>query len=488
MSRFAGATRPGEIGPKGAERPLTGSSGATASRGGARAGAVILGVAVLLATGCSAGFGSTETTPRPPGSPSVSARSVPTESSPAVDEAADAAADSAASERSESSKEAASKSAREALAAMSLEDKVGQLFFAVVYGSHAGSSSKENRARYGVATPAEVVAKYRPGGVILFPWAGNVSDARQVAALTTGLRRASRKTPLVIGVDQENGTVSRLGSVITKLPGAGAIGATGDPVNARDAARVTGKELRALGILLDFAPVADVNVDPGNPVIGPRAYGSDPRKVAVMVGAAVDGFHAAGVASVAKHFPGHGDTAVDSHTGLPVIKHSKAQWRRLDAPPFREAIEHGVDAIMTAHVVMPELDPSGDPATLSRPILTGLLRGELGFDGVITTDALGMAGVREKYGDAEVAVRAILAGADVLLMPPDLPKAYHAVLRAVESGRISEKRLDESVLRILRLKQARGVFGTARTDPRAVRSAANLKIAKRLAGKVAAKS
>ncbi len=376
--------------------------------------------------------------------------------------------------------------AQEALAAMSLEDKVGQLFFAVVYGSNAGSSSNENRARYGVATPAEVVAKYRPGGVILFPWAGNVSTARQIAALTTGLRKAS-KTPLVIGVDQENGTVSRLGSVITKLPGAGAIGATGNPANAREAARVTGKELRSLGILLDFAPVADVNINPRNPVIGPRAYGSDPRKVAAMVGAAVDGFHAAGVASVAKHFPGHGDTTVDSHTGLPVIKHSKAQWRRLDAPPFRAAIEHGVDAIMTAHVVMPELDPSGDPATLSKPILTGLLRGELGFDGVITTDALDMAGVREKYGDSEVAVRAILAGVDVLLMPPDLPKAYNAVLKAVKSGRITEKRLDESVLRILLLKQKRGVFKATRTDPSAVRSAEHLKIAKRLTGRVAAK-
>jgi beta-N-acetylhexosaminidase len=372
-----------------------------------------------------------------------------------------------------------------AVAAMTDEDKIGQLLVAVVYGRRADSSSKENQARYGVDTPAEVVEKYRPGGVILFNWAGNVSNAKQVAALTTGLRKASG-TPLMIGVDQENGIVSRLSPLITELPGALAIGSTGDPRNARDSARVTGEELKALGISVDFAPVADVNINPHNPVIGPRAYGSDPQKVAAMVGAAVDGFHAAGVATVAKHFPGHGDTSVDSHTGLPVIKHSMAQWEKLDAPPFREAIKQGVDAIMTAHVVMPKLDPSGDPATLSHKILTGLLRDKLGFDGVVTTDALDMAGVRKKYGDAEVAVRSILAGADVLLMPPDYPAAYKALLKAVETGRITEQRLDESVLRILRLKKARGVFGPIETDPGALKSSEHLRVAKRL--KAAARS
>ncbi|MGI5486129.1 beta-N-acetylhexosaminidase [Microtetraspora malaysiensis] len=366
------------------------------------------------------------------------------------------------------------------LARMSVEEKVGQLFMPVVYGSHADAAHQENSARFGAGSPVQVVKKYHPGGVIMFPWAGNVSDARQLAALTTGLRAASR-VPLMIGVDQENGTVSPLSAIVTKLPGAMAIGATGDPANARAAARLTGTELRALGITMDFAPVADVNINPRNPVIGPRAYGSDPGKVATMVGAAVDGFHAAGIASTAKHFPGHGDTSTDSHTGLPVISHTKAQWRKLDAPPFREAIAHGVDAIMSAHVVMPKLDPSGDPATLSRTILTGLLRDELGFNGVISTDALNMAGVREKYGDAEVAVRAVLAGADVLLMPPDMPKAYGAVLAAVKSGRISAARLDASVTRILRLKAKRGMFGKVTTDPAAVRSAAHLSAARRLA-------
>ncbi|MGW4423579.1 glycoside hydrolase family 3 N-terminal domain-containing protein [Streptosporangium sp. NPDC004631] len=347
------------------------------------------------------------------------------------------------------------------LARMSVEEKVGQLFMPVLYGPAADTSSGENQARFGVDTPAKAVAKYRPGGVILFPWADNVKNVRQVVALTNGLQEASPEIPLLIGADQENGRVSRLAPLVTDLPGASTIGAVGDPSLARKAARVTGVELRALGVNLDFAPVADVNINPRNPVIGPRAYGSDPRKVASMVAAAVKGFHDAGVASTAKHFPGHGDTNVDSHTGLPVIRHSRSQWEKLDAPPFAAAIGGNIDAIMSAHVVMPRLDPSGDPATLSKPILTGLLRQRLGFDGVVSTDALDMAGVRKKYGDGQVAVRAVQAGVDLLLMPPDYPKAYQAVLAAVRSGKISTGRLDQSVRRLLKLKAARGLLRRA---------------------------
>ncbi|MFI9572141.1 glycoside hydrolase family 3 protein [Microbispora rosea] len=427
-------------------------------------------LAALLVTGCGSGIGAASSAPSPRASAPVSV--VPSSSLPSSPPSPSSSADQPSGSRAERT-----------LAEMSLRDKVAQLFTVVVWGQKAGAASKENQARYGVATPAQVVEKFRPGGVILFDWAGNVSGASQVAALTTGLREAAARSgeaPLMIGVDQENGLVSRLKSIVTTFPGASEIGKTGRTANARDVARATGEELLDLGISLDFAPVADVNINPRNPVIGPRAYGSDPGKVAAMVGAAVDGFHAAGVASVAKHFPGHGDTSVDSHTGLPVITHSKTQWRKLDAPPFREAITHGVDAIMSAHVVMPKLDPSGDPSTLSHRILTGLLREELGFDGVISTDALDMAGVRKKYGDAEVAVRAVLAGADILLMPPNLPKAYDAVLDAVKSGRISERRIDESVLRILRLKEKRGVFGPIRTDPGALKSAAHRRVADRV--------
>jgi beta-N-acetylhexosaminidase len=273
-----------------------------------------------------------------------------------------------------------------------------------------------------------------------------------------------------------------MSALMTPFPGAARIAATKDVKVSRAVARATGEELRALGVNLDFAPVADVNIDPRNPVIGKRAFGDRPAEVSKMVAAAVKGFDDAGVAATAKHFPGHGDTHVDSHTGLPVIDHTRAQWKRLDAPPFKAAIGAGVDAIMSAHIVFPKLDPSGDPATLSKPILTGLLRQELGFDGVISTDALNMAGVREKYGDGEVAVRAVLAGADLLLMPYDLPKAYNAVLSAAKSGRISERRLDESVTRLLTLKQARGLLterpvASAKEAAQVVRSAAHRKLA-----------
>lgn len=345
---------------------------------------------------------------------------------------------------------------------MSVEEKVGQLFMPVLYGATADTEHQENLARYGVGTPAEVIEKYHLGGMILFPGTGNIENARQVAELTAGLRKASPKVPLLIGVDQENGIVSRLKGIITDLPGASVIGQTGDTRNARDAARVTAEELNALGISLDFAPVADVNVNPNNPVIGPRAYGNDPEEVADMVGAAVQGFHDGGVATTVKHFPGHGDTNVDSHTSLPVIDHTRAQWEKLDAPPFKEAIANDVDAIMSAHIVMPALDPSGDPATLSKKILTGVLRDELGFNGVVFTDALNMEGVRKKYGDGEVAVRAILAGVDILLMPPDFDAAHDAVLAAIRSGRISATRLNASVERILALKAHYGL-----DDPRA---------------------
>ncbi len=347
---------------------------------------------------------------------------------------------------------------------MTVEEKVGQLFMPVLYGSSARASHPENLARYGVGSPAEVIQRYHLGGVILFPGTGNIESARQVATFTAGLRAAAKKVPVLIGVDQENGIVSRLKGIVTEVPGASVIGQTGDLRNARDAARVTAEELNALGISLDFAPVADVNVNPNNPVIGPRAYGNDPEKVADMVGAAVQGFHDGGVAATVKHFPGHGDTNVDSHTSLPVIDHTRKEWEKLDAPPFKEAIANDVDAVMSAHIVMPALDPSGDPATLSKKILTGVLRGELGFEGVVFTDALNMDGVRKKYGDGEVAVRAILAGADMLLMPPDFGVARDAVLAAVESGRITATRLNQSVGRILHLK---GEFrlGDPRTFP-----------------------
>lgn len=213
-----------------------------------------------------------------------------------------------------------------------------------------------------------------------------------------------------------------------------------------------------MGVNQDYSPDADVNVNPANPVIGVRSFGADPDAVAALVAAEVRGYQSSQVAATAKHFPGHGDTAVDSHFGFPVITHSREVWETLDAVPFRAAVGAGIDSIMTAHIMVPALDDSGDPATLSRPILTGILRGELGYDGVVITDSLGMEGVRQKYGDDRVPVLALKAGVDQLLNPPSLDIAWNAVLKAVQSGELTEARLDESILRVLRLKARLGLF------------------------------
>ncbi|MFH9298743.1 glycoside hydrolase family 3 protein [Streptomyces sp. NPDC017520] len=355
---------------------------------------------------------------------------------------------------------------RRIIAGMSLEEKVGQLFVTRVYGHSATDPDQAdidaNLKEIGVRTAAELISTYHVGGIIYFTWAHNTRDPHQIADLSNGLQRAAlagrSRLPLLVSTDQEHGIVCRVGEPATLLPGAMALGAGGSRSDTRRAAWIAGAELAALGVNQNYAPDADVNVNPANPVIGVRSFGSDPDAVAALVAEQVKGYQGAGIASTAKHFPGHGDTSTDSHTGLPVINHTRAQWEELDAPPFRAAIRARIDSIMTAHIVVPALDPSEDPATLSRPILTGILREELGYDGVVVTDSLGMEGVRTKYGDDRVPVLALLAGVDQLLNPPNLSVAWNAVLEAVRGGEISEARVDESILRILRLKSRLGLF------------------------------
>ncbi|HWS37769.1 MAG TPA: glycoside hydrolase family 3 N-terminal domain-containing protein [Actinoplanes sp.] len=354
------------------------------------------------------------------------------------------------------------------IARMTLPEKVGQLFTTYVHGSRADEPHDENQRLYGVRTPAEVVARYHLGGVVYFTWTGNLQSTRQIATLSNGLQAAARRVPLMISTDQEHGVVTRMPAPATRFPGAMALGAARDPAGAYRTGQVTGTELKAVGIRQAWAPVADVNVNPANPVIGVRSFSSDPALTGTLTANQIRGLQqGAGISASAKHFPGHGDTAVDSHTGLPVINHSLADWRRLDAPPFRSAIAARVDTIMSAHIVVPALDPSGDPATLSKPIITGRLRGELGYRGVIVTDSLEMQGVREKYGDARVPVLALKAGVDVLLMPPNLDVAVKSVLQAVAGGELTESRIDESVRRILTLKQKRGLLTGKPVDPAA---------------------
>jgi beta-N-acetylhexosaminidase len=360
--------------------------------------------------------------------------------------------------------------AMNAMRGMTLEEKIGQMFVLFGYGPDAHKPDARNTTLYGVATPAEVVAKYKPGGWIYFNARGNVESPTQLATYSNQLQQAALSTgqriPLTIATDQEQGVVVRIGPPATQFGGNMAHGATRNTADARTAAGITGRELKAMGIRQDYAPVADVNVNALNPVIGVRSFSSDPQLVSDMTVAQVKGYQKdAGIMATAKHFPGHGDTRDDSHTSLPTINHTLEEWNTIDAPPFKAAIKAGIDSIMTAHIVVPSLDPSGDPATLSKPILTGVLREQLGFKGLIITDALEMAAVRSKYGDAEVAVRAIEAGADQLLLPPAPDAQFKAVVDAVKSGRISERQINESVLRILLLKLKNDVLFHPYVDP-----------------------
>ncbi|MFC4587228.1 glycoside hydrolase family 3 protein [Sphaerisporangium corydalis] len=375
------------------------------------------------------------------------------------------------------------------IASMSLEEKVGQLFVADVYGESGDTAAPAdvaaNQAMYGpgVKNGDDLIARYKLGAVLYFRWANNLNDPVRTAGLSNDLQRAAlaqpARIPLLVATDQEHGAVYRLDEPFTAFPGQMALGAARSAAGALTAGLVTGRELTALGINQDYAPVADVNIDPGNPVIGVRSFGEDTDLVSGLTRASVLGLRQGGVTATLKHFPGHGDTITDSHNGVPWIFHTKEQWERIDAPPFRAGIAAGADMIMTAHVVMPYLQTDCDvatqqgcdPATLDPEIMTGLLRGELGYDGVVVTDSLSMQGVRDKYGDERIPVLALKAGVDMLMMVDDtastisLDVAYNAVLNAVRSGELTKARVDESVYRILRLKKQRGLFSGDRQVP-----------------------
>ncbi len=294
-------------------------------------------------------------------------------------------------------------------------------------------------------------------GVILF--AKNVVDRLQVTGLIQAILEAAARPPL-LAVDQEGGLVDRLRfDEMSLSPGAMALGALGDPHQTYRAHYLMGRELCDLGIHVDFAPCLAVNVNPCNPIIGVRSFGEDPQKVAEHGRAAVRGLRDGGVAPTAKHFPGHGDTCLDSHLALPTLAHDRERLDRVELLPFRAAVEEGVEAIMTAHVTFPALDPTeGLPATLSKPVLTGLLREEMGFEGVIVTDSLAMRALADRWGFAEATVLSIEAGADlVLALGPfeNQLQALEGLVSAVDQGRLAEARLDESLHRLARLRAGR---------------------------------
>ncbi len=363
--------------------------------------------------------------------------------------------------------------ASQALRGLTLEQKVGQLFVTWVNGKSADEVNPKNQTDFGVDTPAQVVRKYHLGGVIYFnnDSRDNFDDPVQVAKLSNGLQKAAITSgahiPLQVAADQEGGTVTRMGAPATEFPNAMAISAGRDTGRATKAATILGQELRAVGINQDFAPDSDVNSNPVNPVIGVRSFAGQPGLASDFVTAEVGGFQKS-VAATAKHFPGHGAAPTDSHTGLPRIDSTEAQWRATDVPPFKAAIRAGIDSIMTAHIQFPSLDPSLEPATLSKPIVTGKLRNELGYNGVVITDSLEMQGVREMHSDAEIPVLALKAGVDQLLMPVHLDVAIKSVLAAVKSGEIPMQRIDQSVLRVLKLKFKSGMLFAPFVDPNRV--------------------
>ncbi len=327
---------------------------------------------------------------------------------------------------------------------MSLEEKVAQLFLVAM--------AEDVYMQW-------LLQRYSVGGVIFF--ANNIKDPAQLRASMEALRE-NAKYPLFLAIDEEGGRVARLGNDkdfdVPKVGSAQSVGSTGNPENAWKMGSTIGAYLKEYDFDLNFAPVADVNTNPKNIVIGDRAFGSDPQLVAKMVSAAVEGLQAQGIMACIKHFPGHGDTEMDSHYGTVSIQKTWQELLDCELIPFIAAMDQ-TDMVMVAHINTPQITEDGLPCSLSREMITERLRKELGYEGLVITDSLAMGAIAESYSPEEAAVLAIQAGVDILLIPEDFVRAYEGILEAVADGRISLQRIEESVLRILVLKEKYGMLG-----------------------------
>ncbi|WP_304507759.1 glycoside hydrolase family 3 protein [Anaerotignum sp.] len=338
---------------------------------------------------------------------------------------------------------------QEMIDTMTVEEKVGQLLMCDFRNNPDGTGmtvlSEDG---------AEKIKNYHLGGTILF--AENLDTLEQTKKLTEDMQNAA-EIPLFIGIDEEGGLVSRLKK--SNIPHETMLspGEMKEPAEAEAAGRSIGETLISLGVNVDFAPVADVNTNPDNPVIGIRSYSDDPEQAANMVSAFIKGLQGTGISGTAKHFPGHGDTAADSHKGEVFVTHTLERLKTVEFVPFRKAVEEGVDFVMVGHIKTPNATTDGLPATLSAQAVK-LLREELKFNGIAITDAMNMQAITEYYGVGESVVMSVLADIDIVLMPADLDEAYQALLDAVQEGRISNERLDESLWRILGLKYDKGLI------------------------------
>ncbi len=362
--------------------------------------------------------------------------------------------------------------ARRWMRTLTLQDKIAQLIFIPFHGAAPNSATREYRHF------VHLVRDVHVGGLVLVNWSnGHVVQKAEPYALGAFINRMQRlaRLPLLVSADFERGASMRVDDT-TVFPHAMAFGATGDPTLARYEGEVTAREARALGVQWAFFPDADVNSNPDNPIINIRSFGENPTEVAKFVTAFIDGARADPknrVLTTAKHFPGHGDTSVDTHENLATISASQEHLQSVELVPFISAIRAGVDSIMTAHLAVPALAPPDVPATVSPAILTGLLREQLGFKGIIVTDALEMGGIAKGYKAGEAAVKALQAGADVLLMTPDPEGALKAVQAAVRSGALTQKRIDESVDRLLSAKVLIGLDRKRFVDLEAIGDSVN---------------
>ena len=374
---------------------------------------------------------------------------------------------------------ASEKWVQDTLRKMTLDEKVGQLLAPSIDAMVTSTDSEVYEKKLHLVRDLKVGAIHVFGGSEPMPAAllnpnypsggsaGRKGDPLAAATFLNRLQQAST-IPLLATADFEGGAGYILNGT-TRLPRAMAIAATRDPQLAYKAGLVSATEARAIGITVDFYPVLDVNNNPRNPIINIRSFGEDVGLVSEMGTAYMRGIQAAGVLATAKHFPGHGDTTVDTHLGLAKIDHPREHLDQVELPPFRAAVNAGIDAFMSTHIILPALDPApGIPATLSRPILTGLLRGEMKFNGLIFTDSMSMNAISKNFGDDRAAVMAVKAGVDFVLHSPDDNAAFAAIKAAVESGEIDRAQVDRSVERILRVKARLGLHKSRTVDVNAV--------------------